>query len=92
MGRSGVCQHLLTNNRPNNQTNDSRCTDYWDAAPVGQQRGTVFLIHGYPDISLGWRYQIPMLASLGLRCIALDSMGYSDTVHLLLSSLKPKYS
>ncbi|KAK3711236.1 hypothetical protein LTR37_009830 [Vermiconidia calcicola] len=52
---------------------------YWDAAAQGQEKGIVFLIHGYPDVALGWRYQIPMLTELGLRCIALDCMGYSDT-------------
>ena len=37
------------------------------------------LIHGFPDCSLAWRYQIPLLTGLGFRCIALDSMGYGDT-------------
>ena len=55
-------------------------TDFWDAAAKGPQKGTVVLIHGFPDISLAWRYQIPMLTEMGLRCIALDCMGYSDTV------------
>jgi len=40
---------------------------------------TIFLIHGFPDLSLGWRYQIPVLTSLGLRVVALDMMGYSGT-------------
>lgn len=42
-------------------------------------RGTVFLIHGWPDISLGWRHQIPFLLSKGLRVVALDMMGYGGT-------------
>jgi len=40
---------------------------------------TIFLIHGFPDLSLGWRYQIPVLLSIGLRVVALDMMGYSGT-------------
>lgn len=47
--------------------------------PSGQQKGTAVLIHGFPDCSLAWRYQIPLLTGLGLRCIALDCMGYGDT-------------
>ena len=39
-------------------------------------RGTIVLIHGFPDISFGWRYQIPMLLSLGLTVIAPDCIGY----------------
>lgn len=38
--------------------------------------GTIILIHGFPDISFGWRYQIPLLTSLGLDVIALDCQGY----------------
>lgn len=37
-------------------------------------------IHGWPDLSLGWRYQIPLLVSLGLRVVAPDMMGYGGTV------------
>ncbi|SMY22555.1 unnamed protein product [Zymoseptoria tritici ST99CH_1A5] len=49
---------------------------YLDSPAVGPHKGTAFLIHGFPDISLAWRYQIPLLTSLGFRCIALDCMGY----------------
>lgn len=45
----------------------------------GLVRGTVFLIHGWPDCSLGWRYQIPMLQSLGLRVICPDLIGFGGT-------------
>lgn len=34
---------------------------------------------GWPDLSLGWRYQIPLLTSLGLRVIVPDMMGYAGT-------------
>lgn len=39
-------------------------------------RGTIVLIHGFPDISFGWRYQIPFLTSLGFEVIAPDCLGY----------------
>lgn len=37
-------------------------------------------IHGWPDLSLGWRYQIPMLLNLGFRVVAPDLMGFGGTV------------
>nr|POF17112.1 bifunctional epoxide hydrolase 2 [Quercus suber] len=52
---------------------------YLDAVPTIPQRGTVFLVHGWPDLALAWRYQIPMLLGLGMRCIAIDCMGYGET-------------
>ncbi|OQE44717.1 hypothetical protein PENCOP_c002G04439 [Penicillium coprophilum] len=45
----------------------------------GQYRATVFLIHGFPDLSMGWRYQIPMLVDMGLRVVAPDCLGYGRT-------------
>lgn len=45
------------------------------ASPVA----TVFLIHGWPDFSFGWRAQIPLLLSLNLRVVAPDMMGYGLT-------------
>ncbi|KFH40907.1 Bifunctional epoxide hydrolase-like protein [Hapsidospora chrysogenum ATCC 11550] len=38
--------------------------------------GTIVLLHGFPDLSYGWRYQIPYLTSLGYRVIAPDMLGY----------------
>lgn len=45
----------------------------------GKVVGTIFLVHGWPDLSLGWRNQIPFLLSKGLRVIAPDMMGYGGT-------------
>lgn len=53
--------------------------NYIVAEPSGKAVGTVFLIHGWPDLSLGWRNQIPFLLSKGLRVIAPDMMGYGGT-------------
>ncbi|CEJ58124.1 hypothetical protein PMG11_06794 [Penicillium brasilianum] len=45
----------------------------------GKYRATIFLIHGFPDLSMGWRYQIPMLVDMGLRVVAPDCLGYGRT-------------
>ncbi|KAM5444208.1 hypothetical protein MferCBS31731_000725 [Microsporum ferrugineum] len=47
--------------------------------PDGKYQATVFLIHGFPDLSMGWRYQIPTLLDLGLRVVAPDCIGYGRT-------------
>lgn len=36
----------------------------------------VILLHGWPELSLSWRHQIPCLAALGFRAIAPDMRGY----------------
>ena len=40
---------------------------------------TIFLIHGWPDLSMGWRNQIPMLLNMGYRVVAPDIMGFGGT-------------
>lgn len=52
---------------------------YMPRSTSAPNRGTVVLIHGFPDFSFGWRYQIPFLANLGLDVIAPDCMGYGRT-------------
>jgi pimeloyl-ACP methyl ester carboxylesterase len=53
---------------------------YLYAVPEGGSwKATVFLIHGWPDLSAGWRYQIPALLELGCRIVAPDMMGYGGT-------------
>lgn len=53
--------------------------NYIYAEPIGDVAGTVFLVHGWPDLSLGWANHIPFLLSKGLSVVALDMMGYGDT-------------
>ena len=36
--------------------------------------------HGWPDLSIGWRNQIPMLLDMGFLVVAPDMMGYGQTV------------
>lgn len=52
---------------------------YLLAQPSSSPRATIFLIHGWPDFSHGWRYQIPHLLSLNLRVVVPDMMGYNLT-------------
>lgn len=52
---------------------------YLLGSPKGQAKGTVFLIHGWPDCSAGWRNQMPMFVEMGYRCVAPDMMGYGRT-------------
>ncbi|EFX04228.1 epoxide hydrolase [Grosmannia clavigera kw1407] len=42
--------------------------------------GTIVLIHGFPDLGLAWRNQVPVLAEeLGLQVIVPDMLGYGGT-------------
>ena len=36
----------------------------------------LIFIHGWPELSLSWRHQLPAFAALGFRCIAPDMRGY----------------
>ncbi|KAF2248421.1 alpha/beta-hydrolase [Trematosphaeria pertusa] len=45
----------------------------------GRSKATVFLIHGWPDCSAGWRFQIPLLLDMGFRVVAPDLMGFGAT-------------
>lgn len=36
----------------------------------------VIFVHGWPELSISWRHQLPVLASLGFRAIAPDMRGY----------------
>ncbi|KJZ72191.1 hypothetical protein HIM_08456 [Hirsutella minnesotensis 3608] len=40
---------------------------------------TVVLVHGFPDLGFGWRYQVPYLMSLGFRVVVPDMLGYAGT-------------
>ena len=36
----------------------------------------VLLLHGFPELSLSWRHQLPALGAAGLRAVAPDLRGY----------------
>lgn len=52
---------------------------YLHGKPWGVPRATILLVHGWPDLAFGWRYQVPFLMSLGLRVIVPDMLGYGGT-------------
>lgn len=41
-----------------------------EAAPL------LVFCHGWPELSLSWRHQLPVFAALGFRCVAPDMRGY----------------
>jgi pimeloyl-ACP methyl ester carboxylesterase len=36
----------------------------------------LIFVHGWPELSLSWRHQLPVFSELGFRCIAPDMRGY----------------
>jgi pimeloyl-ACP methyl ester carboxylesterase len=55
-------------------------TFYLSAGPVNGP--LVIFVHGWPELSISWRHQLPCLAGLGFRAIAPDMRGYGrSTVH-----------
>ncbi|XXG95071.1 hypothetical protein Hte_001331 [Hypoxylon texense] len=52
---------------------------YLRARPAGKVKGTVLLLHGFPDLPYGWKNQVPLFTSLGYQVIAPYMMGYSQT-------------
>lgn len=55
----------------------------------GRWLGTVIMVHGFQDLSFGWRYQIPSLLDQGFRVTAIDCTGYGGTVLTLVSIAAP---
>lgn len=47
--------------------------------PSGPKRDTMLLVHGFPDMAFGWRYQIPYFMSKGYQVIVPDNVGYAQT-------------
>src|ERR1700736_5376186 len=42
----------------------------------------IIFLHGWPELSISWRHQLPAFAALGFRAIAPDMRGYGrSTVH-----------
>lgn len=70
---NGVKYHYLSASPANLPSSTSHTRN------ASQPRGTIFLIHGWPDFSFGWRCQIPYLLSLNYRVIAPDMIGYGQT-------------
>ncbi|KAM0293117.1 hypothetical protein ACHAPM_011725 [Fusarium culmorum] len=52
---------------------------YMRADPDNEPLATIFLLHGFPDLAFGWRYQIPHLQSQGYQVVAPDMLGFGRT-------------
>jgi pimeloyl-ACP methyl ester carboxylesterase len=43
----------------------------------GPEAGPLLIfVHGWPELAMSWRHQLPVFAALGFRCIAPDMRGY----------------
>ena len=55
-------------------------TSYIEAGP--KDGPPILFLHGWPELAISWRHQLPAMASLGFRAIAPDMRGYGrSTVH-----------
>lgn len=58
-----------------NVARTARHTTFYLAA--GPETATpIIFVHGWPELSISWRHQLPVFAGLGLRAIAPDMRGY----------------
>ena len=39
----------------------------------------IIFAHGWPELSISWRHQLPVFGALGFRAIAPDMRGFGDT-------------
>lgn len=46
---------------------------------AGEGDNVALFLHGFPESRHSWRYQLPLLASLGWRAVAPDLRGYGDS-------------
>ncbi|HEX6888431.1 MAG TPA: alpha/beta hydrolase [Candidatus Nanopelagicales bacterium] len=51
------------------------------AIVAGPSEGpVVLLLHGFPELNLSWRHQVPALAAAGYRVVAPNQRGYAGSV------------
>jgi pimeloyl-ACP methyl ester carboxylesterase len=58
-----------------NIAKSQRHTSFYLACGMSEATPIIFL-HGWPELSISWRHQLPTFASLGFRAIAPDMRGY----------------
>jgi pimeloyl-ACP methyl ester carboxylesterase len=58
-----------------NVTKSQRHTTFYLACGAPRATPIIFL-HGWPELSISWRHQLPVFAGLGFRAIAPDMRGY----------------
>ena len=40
----------------------------------------IIFVHGWPELAISWRHQLPCLAALGYRAVAPDMIGLLDAL------------
>jgi pimeloyl-ACP methyl ester carboxylesterase len=61
-----------------NVAKSSRHTSFY--LSCGAADGTpIIFVHGWPELSISWRHQLPAMAALGFRAIAPDMRGYGQS-------------
>jgi pimeloyl-ACP methyl ester carboxylesterase len=63
--------HSITEHVARNE----RHTTFYLACGASDAMPIVF-VHGWPELAISWRHQLPVFAALGFRCIAPDMRGY----------------
>lgn len=58
-------------------TRDGLTFEVVDTPPEGTGKGTVVLLHGFPQTSYSWRTVTPLLNRAGYRTVAPDQRGYT---------------
>ena len=53
---------------------DRHTTGYLAAGPLDGP--LMIFVHGWPELSISWRHQLPVFAALGFRVVAPDMRGY----------------
>jgi pimeloyl-ACP methyl ester carboxylesterase len=56
-------------------TKSDRHTTFYLSCGARQATPIIF-VHGWPELSISWRHQLPVFAAIGLRAIAPDMRGY----------------
>lgn len=56
---------------------DRHTTAYLESGPPDGP--LIVFVHGWPELSLSWRHQLPCFADLGFRAIAPDMRGYGNS-------------
>ncbi|MEM7543488.1 MAG: alpha/beta fold hydrolase, partial [Pseudomonadota bacterium] len=44
-----------------------------------EQHPPIIFVHGWPELSISWRHQLPVFAALGFHAIAPDMRGYGQS-------------
>jgi pimeloyl-ACP methyl ester carboxylesterase len=61
-----------------NTAKSGRHTSYYRACGA-EDAPLIIFVHGWPELSLSWRHQLPTFAALGFRAIAPDMRGYGQS-------------